>query len=97
MAIIIKEKEKKLDWFPLGIGLFIIIVLALAVYFLFLAKAPLIEKLAPIVDLETEDTFDTLNDPSLILSNVAFSSLYLYVPNPDVGSLGKDNPFVKSF
>lgn len=97
MAIIVKEKEKKLDWFPLGLGLFIVIVLSLSAYFLFLAEAPLIEKIAPIEDLETEDTFNTLNDPSLILSNAAFSSLHLYVPNPDAGSLGRDNPFAKLF
>lgn len=97
MAIIIKEKEKKLAWFPVAIGLFALLTLGGSVYFLFLAPAPYIEKIAPIQGLENLNSFATLNDPTTILVNSAFASLHLYVPNPDTGQLGRDNPFLRLF
>jgi hypothetical protein len=97
MAIIVKEKEKKLDWFPLGVGLFVLIVLGAAVYFLFLSPAPFIEKLAPISGPETADTFSGLIDPTSVINNTSFSLLHLYVPNPDPGQIGRDNPFSRVF
>lgn len=97
MAIIVKEHEKKLDWFPLVVGAFIIVVLGSSAYFLFLSPAPLIEKIAPIQGLKSADEFNNLNDPTTIFSDPSFSALHLYVPNPETGQLGRDNPFLKLF
>jgi len=97
MAIIIKEKEKKLEWFPIAIGAFVLLTLGLSVYFLFLTPTPFIEKISPVEGLQSVNSFTTLNDPTTILSNSAFSSLHLYVPNPDTGQLGRDNPFLRLF
>jgi len=97
MAIILKEKEKKLGWFPIAVGMFVLLVVVASVYFLFLAPAPLIEKIAPVEGPDNLNSFATLNDPTTILTNPAFSALHLYVPNPDTGQLGRDNPFLKLF
>jgi len=95
MAIVLNEGEKKLNWFPVAVGGFSLAFVGVAVYFLFLASTPFIEKIVPV---GTEPVVGLIeiadNDPTLLLNDPVFLSLKQYIPNPDVGTLGKADPFL---
>lgn len=94
MAIVIREKTSwGTNWFAIIIGVFIISFVAFAVYFLFFSETPFIETIAPIQLQSVSGLTETVVDQSTILNNTLFLSLRQYIPNPDPGILGRDNPF----
>ena len=96
MAIVVKEqREEHFNLFPLIVGVFFLIVIGGAVYFLFLAPTPFIEKISPTTIENVSDLTAGTDDPSEILNNPIYTSLSQHVPNPDVGQLGRPNPFAQ--
>jgi len=95
MAIVLNEGEKKLNWFPVVVGAFSLAFVGVAVYFLFLAPTPFIERIVPVGTEPVAGLIEIAdNDPTLLLNDQVFLSLRQYIPNPDVGALGKPNPFL---
>jgi hypothetical protein len=94
MAIIIESKERRVNWFPIVIGVVIVVSAVAALYFLFFSAAPLIETVAPI-RLESAVSLSKINvDPNVILDDAVYKTLKSYIADPTPGVLGRQNPFL---
>ncbi len=94
MAIILKQQQKKTNWFALLTFVFLLAVIFGGAYFLFFASSPGIEIIAPASFQSTAELSRVEFDPSQIISNPTLKTLRQYGNLPNVGNLGRDNPFL---
>lgn len=95
MAIIVKEKGQKSNWFGILTTLVIFAIIFVAAYFLFFISPPAIEiiipqKLQPVIEISKIQF-----DPTSVINSPAFRSLRSYTGLPSVGQLGRENPFLE--
>ncbi len=94
MAIILKQQRKKTNWFALLTFVFFLVVIFGGAYLLFFADSPVIEIIAPTTFRSTAELSQVEFDPSQIISNPTLKTLRQYGNLPNVGNLGRDNPFL---
>ena len=94
MAILVEEDKKQVSWlFVIGIILAFVLV-SLGVYYVFFATPELLDKITLPKELEATKKFKNANvDVSGIVSDPVFKSLRQYVEEPQVGRVGRLNPF----
>ena len=94
MAIVLEEKKKKVNWFAIGVFLFLFAVVIIGGYYLFFAPIPGIETIAPSILRDTSELAKIDLDPSQVINNAVLKNLRQHGGLPSVGNLGRDNPLV---
>ncbi len=94
MAILIEQKKSEMNWFAIGVTIFIIGFIVFALYYLFFAPTPGIEIVIP-TELQSASRITSLQvDPSAVLNSRNFRLLRVYTGLPSVGQVGRANPFL---
>lgn len=94
MAIIIEQRERKINWFAVFVFLFLLAVIVGGGYYLFFSPTPGIEVITP-APLESAEALSRATfDPAGILNDPVLKKLRQKETSPGVGAIGKQNPFV---
>lgn len=97
MAIVIEGEKKSIDWgFILGI-LCIVSIVGVAVVYLFFVSPETVQQLTVTPDEQRLEEFSkTTLSPESVLSSPEFQALRTMAPTPipEVGEIGKVNPFL---
>lgn len=94
MAIIIEQRERRINWFAVFVFLFLFAVVVGGGYYLFFAPTPGIEVITPVPLQSAEKLSRVRFDLTNILNNPILKGLREYGTAPGVGNMGKKNPFI---
>ena len=95
MAILIEEEKRRINWFALVTVVLVVATIIGATYYLFFAPVPLIEKVVPSSVQSLQALSNIKLQPELIINNPKFQVLKTYINPIEIGSVGKNNPFLK--
>jgi hypothetical protein len=94
MAVVLEENKKTFSWGKFAGIMVLVVVLGLAVYYLFFAPTPAFEIVVPSPLQSAQQISDLEIDPAVVVNGAAFKSLKNHSPVPEVGIIGRVNPFV---
>lgn len=94
MAIILREQKKGVNWFVISVYAFLFLVVIGGGWFLFFAKTPGIELVAPSILRETTDIAEARFDPSEVVGHPVLKTLRQYGAPLGIGQLGRTNPLI---
>jgi hypothetical protein len=93
MAIIIPRETRAINWFAVGVFVFLLLVIAGGGYFLFFAPTPGIELIAPI-ELQSAERLSAVKlDSAAIVNDPVLKTLRQYGTPPLTQTSGRRNPF----
>lgn len=94
MAIVLKEQKKRVNWFAFLVFVFFLTIIFGGAYLLFFTPLPGIETLVPTTLRSATELSQVDFDPAEVISNPTLNTLRQYGNLPNVGNLGRDNPFL---
>lgn len=95
MAFTIEGENRNKGLITLIISVVSVVLLLFATYYLFFTKPPQIDVLVP-TELETISRISQVSaDPAAIIDSPQYKSLREYVGPPDLGGVGRVNPFAR--
>ena len=94
MAIVLERQRRPINFFAIGIFIFLFGFLGFAAYYLFFAASPKFDAVLP-APLERANVLEGINfvDPEEIIGNPKFARLKQYEKDPGIGFIGRSNPF----
>lgn len=94
MAIIVKEREKSVNWLTPIVWILVIGLVFGLVYFLFFKQPEFVEIIQPIESQKASRLANIKFDPSEVLQSEVFKTLQQYAGPPIIGEVGRSNPFI---
>ncbi|MFH1759083.1 MAG: hypothetical protein ABH822_00800 [Patescibacteria group bacterium] len=94
MAIVIKERNRGVNWFVFLVFIILFAIVIGGGYYLFFAPTPGIEVVSPSVLQSTSEIAEVQFDPSVVISHPQLKNLRQIGGLPTVGDLGRENPLL---
>lgn len=94
MAIVLKERKTRFNWFAVSVLVFLAVVIFGGGYLLFFTETPAIEIVAPSTLRETAEIAEIELNPAMVVEHPVLKTLRQYGSRPDTGNLGRQNPML---